>query len=394
MAVSALNSSVQLLVGGSPRSSGAGVYELGQTEEPDAVAVDSGHCPTEGSERTCALARTPAALGRATSPSGGREQEQCFVSGSGRAGGSGGLWVRCRGGTEFTYPVPSDLTGVLVDSVGSGSNSEILALAADRAEMPGLAAGVAGSRRAFYYPPSETDPIDLLALGESPKSYGLTVAVGQTDAGRLIAVGAPEASQLWLFREVDGQVEALGCLEGQDGLALGLAMGDLNGDAQDDLAVADSAGVSTYSGAALITLPERSDQACLALADLPEGPLARLTCQEDDDISGCSRARFGVALTIGNFDGQGDGEVAVGAPRMAVRGEEDAGAVLIYDSSGTRQDTRILSTAALGDLFGTSLVTVPQSGRDVLASGAPGASGGFVVYCSQVQGEGMSPRCP
>ena len=86
MAVSALNSSVQLLVGGSPRSSGAGVYELGQTEEPDAVAVDSGHCPTEGSERTCALARTPAALGRATSPSGGREQEQCFVSGSGRAG--------------------------------------------------------------------------------------------------------------------------------------------------------------------------------------------------------------------------------------------------------------------------------------------------------------------
>ncbi len=58
---------------------------------------------------------------------------------------------------------------------------------------------------------------------------------------------------------------------------------------------------------------------------MPEGALiSSFTCGSTDDIEGCESSRFGEALAIGDLDGDGDGELAVGAPEMKVRGESDA----------------------------------------------------------------------
>ena len=112
------------------------------------------------------------------------------------------------------------------------------------------------------------------------------------------------------------------------------------------------------------------------------------------EASDCAGSRFGAALGIADFDGDGRAEVAVGAPRMTVRGLEDAGAVLVFDQAGDLVDARYVSTAAAGDLFGARLATLPQSDRDILAVTAPGASAASIVYCATLAGSGNSPRCP
>ncbi len=145
-------------------------------------------------------------------------------------------------------------------------------------------------------------------------------------------MAAPTAGELYLFREQSGAADFIGCLGGPTNFGRALATGVVLGDdSTPDLAVTDERLVYVLDGQKLAELPEASSVNC-SLGALPEGALiSSFTCGSTDDIEGCDVSRFGETLAIGDLDGDGDGELAVGAPGMTVRGESNAGAVLVWD---------------------------------------------------------------
>jgi hypothetical protein len=95
--------------------------------------------------------------------------------------------------------------------------------------------------------------------------------------------------------------------------------------------------------------------------------------------------RFGAAIAIGDFDGDGVGDLAAGAPNDSVNNAFGAGAVnVIYgSSSGLREDPDelwtqdspgIKSRASIGETFGSALSAADfsRNGVDDLAIGSPG----------------------
>jgi hypothetical protein len=96
---------------------------------------------------------------------------------------------------------------------------------------------------------------------------------------------------------------------------------------------------------------------------------------------------FGLALAVGDFDGTGAGDVAVGAPDVQVGGLNRAGVVLIYfdpfngqlpDAVLTQETAGVNQVAELNDRFGAALAASDFHGDGLsdLAVGAPGESTG------------------
>jgi hypothetical protein len=391
LAALAAGGRTSVLVGGAPRASGAASYLLGLDEDAAASAQDGEYCPASNASRMCLLAAQPAALQSALSPSG-RVRANCYVTGVGRAVSDEGLWTRCEDTSEFAIPVPADIQAAVVAPALAGSGSAEVVLAAERASDSALIAGVGDMQRAFYYEPNSNTPLDLTLPSGVPESFGGTVAVLGTPTGRVLVVGAPSVAEVHFFISDGSGPIHLGCVSGPTGLGRSLASGDFDGDDSADLAIGDDDVVRILSGTLLSTLGPASDGTCtLALDPLV---LSTLACSNFGEARDCTGSRFGVAVGIADFDGDGRAEVAVGAPRMTVRGLEDAGAVLVFDQSGAVVDARYTSTAAAGDLFGARLAVLPQADRDILAATAPGAAAASVVYCATLAGSGNSPRCP
>lgn len=379
-----------VLVGTPPRSSFAAVYLLGLDEDAVTSAQDSEYCPASNGSRMCRLAAQPAGLQSAMSPSG-RVRANCYVTGVGRAVNDEGLWTRCEDTAEFAIPVPPDIQAAVVDPALAGSSSADVVLASEQALDSALIAGVADLSRAFYYEPNSNVALDLTVASGAPESFGGSVAVLGTALGRVLVVGAPTRAELHFF-SAGGAPVHLGCVTGPTGFARTLASGDFDADGSVDLAVGDDAEVRVLSGRVVSELSPTTDATCTVALDALL--LATLSCSNFGEARDCTGSRFGAALGIADFDGDGAAEVAVGAPRMTVRGLDDAGAVLVFDQSGGVVDARYTSTAAAGDLFGARLVALPQADRDILAVAAPGAAAASVVYCATLAGSGNSPRCP
>ncbi len=175
-------------------------------------------------------------------------------------------------------------------------------------------------------------------------------------------------------RIFQGYNQIPGTMENNEVFGAAVAVGDFDGDEFDDVAVgAPAATVDGHRGAGEVVVLYGSAEGLLpATAVLLEG-LAR----ENADL-------FGASLVTGDFDGDGDDELVVGAPGEAIAGRPVAGAVTVFDGSpdGLGPTPReiaahtadVAGSPEAGDRLGVSVAAGDVNGddRDDLAVGIPG----------------------
>jgi hypothetical protein len=385
---------VTLLVGGAPLRSGGAEFELGDGDSPVLDAKDTGHCM--GSDAPCYFSSTPVALTGADSP--GKTRDLCFVDGAGTSVDDTGITVRCTDDVEYALPLPPGAADLLDFSI-KVSQPTLFRFGADHGSGPGLLATADEEYEVWYYPPLDRSfvvlPYPADSKGRWPKSEKIgtnelarimgIARVG--DAGRLLAVGIPDLGELRLFWAADGSdPRYVGCLGGTPGFGRAIATGPvLRGDKDDELVVSDDHIVYVFDAAQLSTLVPTEDGGC-TLGALPEASLiSSFTCGSTKNISGCDNSEFGAALGVGDLDGDGDGEVVVGAPAMTVRHNSRAGAVIMYDVESRDdfefKDIAFIASAEADDELGRSLALPDIGDRQILAAGAPGNGKVALFYC-------------
>ncbi len=363
---------VLLMVGGGARGpNGAALYSLGTGQSPSTDALEASHCG-----QGCFVAKSIAALSSAQAPAS--QRNACFATGYTPSSiGGTGIFMRC----DETSATPFEYTLPLPAAVTFDPAQEDLLLTSDNSAQPTLLAGLPSAGRAWFYAPGSMSPTDLTPTS-ADSSFGSALAVRSGG----FAVGAPDEAHVWLF---DSTGTATACVSGAPGFGRTLAAGDVNGDGAEDLVVADADTVHVLSGAALASL---SSTTCASFDSGAE--LAALGCRSTADVDGCNASDFGAALAVGDIDGDGDGEVAVGAPNMTVRGESKGGAVLVYDAEGEHPtyltEARFLASAESGDRLGASVVMARQPDRDLLVAGGTGGKVA-VFYCTKLSKHGS--RC-
>lgn len=374
-----------------PRSlSGGGLtYSLGLLESPSEDPRNRSACPLEDSDGSCSTVVQPAGLSRAWAPPGRDPLESCFVSGVGTLDDDEGLWTRCANGTRFILEVGAERFERLTDT---GARPPRVRLATNRSVPQLLFASSEGSGDGWVYEPESRSPIDFTPPADADDSLGRAVAVAADPDGYTVAWGAPGQDRVYLYRVVEGAAEPWACLEGAAGFGRTLASGELDGDDVEDLAIADDERVSLIAD--LPNLPNLGFESCISPDDAAVSRLARVSCEAEGELSACAGSEYGASLAVFDSDGDGIGEVAVGAPDLTVRGVARAGAVFVYEADGSALRPAYASDGAQGDNFGSSLAAVPQDGREILAVGAPGTRRVYLHYCAGAASGELSARCP
>ena len=164
-----------------------------------------------------------------------------------------------------------------------------------------------------------------------------------------------------------------------------VASGDFDGDGHADLAVgvpAETIGSTTEAG--LVNVLYGSASGLRSARD-------QAWSEDSRGVPGSARAgdRFGSTLAVGDFDGDGYADLAVGSPSDSTVGSSDAGLVNVFYGSRTglrsaraqlwaQSSKGVQGSSELGDQFGAALsaADVDGDGRADLAVGVPGENAG------------------
>ena len=204
------------------------------------------------------------------------------------------------------------------------------------------------------------------APGDDPQSGAIYTLLGTS--GGLIAGS-----------DFDQESLNLGRNEAGDAFGEALAVGDFNNDGFDDIAVGapgESPGDDLNSGA-VFTL-RGSSEGLVRDRDLDQEALDLGNNEIDDS--------FGEALAVGDFNGDGFDDLAVGAPGESPGGDPASGVVFTLRGSSQGlvadtdidQENRDLGSNEFNDAFGEALAVgdFNNDGFDDLAVGAPGEAPG------------------
>ena len=180
----------------------------------------------------------------------------------------------------------------------------------------------------------------------------------------------------------------MGCSGGAPGFGRALAAGRVDEGEVDDRVFADGERVTGRSGAALAEFPQATEEFCMLTAPPAGAILASFACGSRLALHGCENSPIGASLAVADLDGDGDGEVLVGAPKMTVNGFEDAGAVLACDAEGDNSYELGDVFAEEGHRFGVSVAAIDQRDTDVLFFGAGLHGQAAVCFYSDSLSEG------
>jgi hypothetical protein len=386
----------QVLVGGTVTTAGAALYDLRQDDSVNTQTSDPNFCSGHDG-RACFLSSLTAGFANAQTPD--QVRSLCYAFGTG-AVVKQGVVIRCLGGTEYTLDMPQAAQDLLAMTIAQTQPPHDYPFATDRTDNPVLLAALPERRLAWFYPEKSTAFAELPVpegLDVDDASFGRALAVAAVDGGRVLAVGVPGKARVLLWKADGGaNVSYIGCLSGGPGMGKALAAGKVQADG-DDLVISDDVNVQVVDGATLFALPETTSNECVPSGMIPDALKTSWDCKTTGNASGCEQAEFGAALAVGDLNGDGEGEVIVGAPKMTVHGQKNAGSLLVYGMqfpwNPVLVDTRFISSAESGDELGRSIVTPHVGKRDIIAAGAPGHGKAALFYCTALPHE-ASARCP
>jgi hypothetical protein len=285
------------------------------------------------------------------------------------------------GRDDAAIGVPSESTGggvhVFYSNAGGPSRADNELLIQGQAGMPDSDDAGDEFGYSIAFGDIDDDGFDDLVVGHPGENVGGRQRAGAVTIVHGSASGLDPSDAVLLHENVAG---VPGSAQPFDRFGHSVAVGDFNGDAFADVAVGSPGEkVGTKNAAGKVTIFYGSPQGITTAGSQPFD-------LSSPDVAGFHGRgdRFGTSLAVGDFGGDGESDLAVGAPNKRILGKKRAGAVVTFRGSAlglveTRSQFWSQRKKALGDKpetgdrFGLELATADfdGDGRDDIAIAAP-----------------------